>query len=114
MGWYDVKTWLEATSGLDMDALHVHAGVLCQLAAALLLRRPLSSVWPWLVVLVAVAANEAYDMQLEVWPNRDDQVLESIKDAWNTLLLPTLLLLVARFAPWLVIGSRSRTDSRPD
>jgi hypothetical protein len=104
MSWYEVKQWLEAASGLNMDALHVHAGILCQLAAALVLRRPLRSVWPWLAVAVAVIANEIYDLQLDLWPNWDDQLREGFKDLWNTLLIPTLVLLISRFAPWLMTG----------
>lgn len=106
MDWYAAKEWLEASSGLDMDALHVHAGILCQLAAALLLRRSLRSPWPWIAVLLAVLANEAYDLVYETWPNRDTQYAESVKDVWNTMLLPTLLVLVARFAPRLLVGKR--------
>jgi len=94
-----------------MDALHVHAGIACQLLAALLLRRSLRSPIPWLVVLGLVIANEYYDLNYEVWPNRGDQWAESIKDGWNTMLLPTVMLLVARFAPRLLTGRPAgRTD----
>ena len=110
MGWYDIKQWLEASSDLHMDALHIHAGIACQLAAALILRQPLGSVRPWMVVAVAVVINEIYDIRYEVWPNRDDQLGEGVKDVWNTLLLPTLLMLLARFAPQFVTGSRARHD----
>lgn len=104
MSWYELKQWLEAASGLHMDALHVYAGILCHFAAALVLRRSLRSVWPWLAVAIAVTANEIYDLQLDLWPNWDDQLREGFKDFWNTLLLPSLVLLSARFTPWLVTG----------
>jgi hypothetical protein len=107
MDWHQFKTGLEAASGLNMDALHVHAGIACQLAAAAVLRRPLRSPWPWLVVVVAIVANEAYDLQYEIWPTRTDQYLESVKDIWNTLLLPTLFLLLCRYAPG-VLTDRAR------
>ena len=111
MDWHGFKEWLETASGLDMDALHVHAGIACQLLAALLLRRSLRSPIPWLVVLGLVIANEYYDLNYEVWPNRGDQWAESIKDGWNTMLLPTVMLLVARFAPRLLTGRPAgRTD----
>ena len=113
MDWHEIKVWLEQASGLDMDSLHVHAGIIAQLLVAFLIRRPLSNPLPWLAVLVAVLANEAYDYQYEVWPNRDDQFAESVRDAWNTMAMPTLLLLVARFYPRLIVGPRSRSTADP-
>ena len=104
MGWYEFKEWLEVSSGIDMDALHVYAGVAGLLLAALLLRRPLGSALPWLAVLIAELLNEGYDLLLETWPNRDTQWMESGKDVLNTMLLPTLLLLLARYAPRLFVG----------
>jgi hypothetical protein len=101
MNWFHLKVWLAQTSGLHMDALHVHAGILLQVAAALVLRRSLASPLPWLVVLIAVLTNEIYDFNYEVWPDRWEQVMEGFRDSWNTLLLPTLFLLLTRFAPRL-------------
>lgn len=110
MDWHVFKEWLEQASGLDMDALHVHAGVLLQILAALLLRRPLRSPLPWLAVLAAIFANEVYDYRYEVWPDRGVQLAEGARDTWNTMLLPTLILLVARFYPKLLVG-RSGADA---
>ena len=101
MDWFEVKQWLSAGTGLGMDALHVHAGVLLQAAAALVLRRRLSSPLPWLLLLLLVLANEVYDYGHEIWRDREAQRAESLRDAWNTMLLPTLLLLLARYAPQL-------------
>jgi len=108
MGWFDFKHWLVTASGLHMDGLHVHAGLLVQLAAALLLRRSLRSPGPWLVVLVAIIANEYYDLHYEIWPSRAEQWAESAKDFWNTMLLPTLFMLIARYAPQLLTGAAER------
>ena len=107
MDWHGVKEWLEAATHLDMDALHVHAGVLLQLLAALLLRRSLASPWPWLVVFAGALANEAYDLHYETWPDPDRarQWAESAKDVVNTMLIPTVLLLLARYAPRLLTGA---------
>ena len=103
MDWWQMKYWVEETTGLNMDALHVHAGVLAQLLVALVLRRSVASVWPWLLVLAAAVANEWWDLTYEIWPTRDEQWDESIRDTWNTMLLPTLLLLLSRFAPGLLV-----------
>jgi hypothetical protein len=107
MNWYGIKVWLETASGLNMDALHVHAGLLVQLGAALILRRSLKSPLPWLVVPIAILANEIYDLTYEIWPTRGAQIGQSIKDIWNTMLVPTLLLVTAWIAPWLLIGGAS-------
>jgi hypothetical protein len=107
MDWWQMKYWVEETTGLNMDALHVHAGVLAQLLVALVLRRSIASLWPWLIVLAAAIANEWWDLTYEVWPTRDDQWDESIRDTWNTMLLPTILLLLSRFAPGLLVRNRA-------
>lgn len=104
MDWYDVKLWLSDWSGLEFDALHVHAGVLAQLTAAFLLRRSLASPWSWILVLILALGNEWWDLAYEVWPDRDEQYAESMRDVWNTMLLPTILLLVGRFAPRRMAG----------
>lgn len=108
MNWVEIKEWLSIVSGLNMDALHVHAGVLGQILAALVLRRSLASPWPWLTVLAFVLGNEYYDYQDEVWPERSEQRAEGIRDTWNTMLMPSLLLLLARFLPRLM-----RPDPHP-
>jgi hypothetical protein len=113
MDYFGFKLGLVTATGLNMDALHVYAGIIVQLLAALILRRSVRSPLPWLVVLVAVLANEAYDLHYDPWPEAQHawQIAESVKDVWNTLAMPTLLLLLARFVPWLLTGAR---HSRPD
>ena len=111
MDWHHFKEWLEHASGLNMDALHVHAGVALQLLFALILRRPLSSPWPWLGVAALEAANEVYDYNWEVWPDRSVQLAEGVKDLWNTLLLPTALLILCRYAPRLFVATASGSDA---
>jgi hypothetical protein len=113
MDWHQIKLWLSAASGLDMDSLHVHVGVLAQVGVALVLRKRLSSWWPWLAVAAAVLANEFYDFQYEKWPTRWQQFLESVKDVWNTMLLPTVLLLLVRFAPSLFAAPLAADAGKP-
>jgi hypothetical protein len=116
MDWYHFKQSLELSLGLHMDALHVYAGVIVQLVAALLLQRSVANSLPWLIVLITVVANEYYDLAYEVWPQRDMQYAEGLKDAWNTMLMPTVLMLLARFAPRLFhrSGNEAVDPAGPD
>ena len=111
MSWSDIKNLLESSTGLAEDALHVYAGVLIQIAAAAVTRRRLSSPVPWLVVLVLAVLNEISDTYLDRRP--EEWELSAAKhDLWNTMLLPTVLLLTARFVPQLFAGPRSSGRSR--
>jgi hypothetical protein len=97
--WYDAKLFLEHGVSVSNDALHVVLGVLVQLIAGLLLRRPISSLTPWLVALALTVWNETVDLSSEHWPNAAMQYGESAKDLALTMLLPTALLLAARLRP---------------
>ncbi len=115
MDWYQVKEAIETFTGLHMDALHVHVGIVAQVGTALLLRRTLASPWPWLILLVAAMGNEAYDLAYETWPDpeRERQIAEGIRDIWNTMLLPTLLLILCRWAPRLFVRDASPEEAVP-
>ena len=99
--WHEWKLFFERSIAFSQDAVHVIAGVLVQFAAALVLRKPISSWWPWLVVLAATFVNEAIDLRVETWPDSWMQYGEGFKDLLLTMLLPTLLMAAARWAPQL-------------
>lgn len=102
MDWFQIKHSVTVWTGLHMDALHVHVGVLSQLLVAAIMRRSLASPWPWLALFAALVANEWFDLAYETWPNRGDQWSESFKDGWNTMLLPTVLMFLSRYVPGLL------------
>jgi diacylglycerol kinase len=106
LDWFEAKTAFERSIAFGHDALHVLAGVVVQLLAAALLRRSVAQWQPWLAVLVLELLNEASDLHGEVWPDRLNQWGESAKDVALTMALPTLLLLVSRFAPRLLVRGR--------
>ncbi|NCN84862.1 MAG: hypothetical protein GW808_04305 [Sphingomonadales bacterium] len=104
MDWFEIKNWLETATGLDRDSLHIYAGVGVQLFVALFFRRSLASPVPWFFVVAAALINEYYDYSLVREPLHGEQRYfeGSVTDIWNTLLLPSLLLVIARFWPrWL-------------
>ncbi len=105
---YELKLFAAHATGVSMDALHVLAGVALQLLAALALRTSLASWRPWSVVLALELLNEALDLTVERWPHPGMQWGEGIKDVLLTLLLPTLLLLIARRRPVLLGATRPR------
>ncbi|HET9638049.1 MAG TPA: hypothetical protein VFP12_02470 [Allosphingosinicella sp.] len=111
MDWEAIKQAVAAWTGLERDALHIYAAILIQIGSAALLRRTLASPWPWLVVLAFALANEWLDVQrdqlFEEW-----EKAAALHDLWNTMLLPTLLLLVARFTPGVMM--RVRRPPPPD
>lgn len=105
MQWIEAKNYLEQFSGLDRDSLHIYAGVGIQLIGALAFRRRLASPFPWLMVLLAALANEYNDLSYaaEVTGAAAGGYGESISDIWNTISLPTILLVIANIWPnWLV------------
>jgi hypothetical protein len=99
--WYEAKMVVERAGAISTDALHVIVGVLVQLLAALLFRRPLASWAPWLAVLLALIFNEAVDLWGEQWPSLAMQLAEGGKDLVVTMFLPTMLMLALRLSPSL-------------
>lgn len=111
MDWQQIKEAIAYWTDLERDALHIYAALVAQLGSALLLRRSLAHWLPWLFVLALAGANELLDMfgdgLVEQWEHES-----AVHDMWNTMLLPSLLLLLARFAPGLV--APPRPSAAPD
>jgi hypothetical protein len=113
--WYQVKLFIEHSSGASMDALHVIMGVFAQVAVAFVLRTSLSRWRPWLFALAIEIANEVNDLWVETWPDWGMQWGEAAKDMTLTMALPTLLLLMVRFHPALFQSApRAREVVRDD
>ena len=115
MQWFELKNWLELSTGLDRDSLHIYAGVGVQLAVAVILRRSLASPIPWLFAVCVALANEYHDYSfISVASSGAQQAYdEAVRDIWNTLLLPSVLWLIARFFPEWLTGKRKQGNA-PD
>jgi hypothetical protein len=101
MDWLWVKD-LISHLGVAKDALHIYFAVLIQILAAAGLRRPLSNWMPWAVVLLAAMLNEVMDLQFEDEPQVQEwQRVGARHDILNTMILPSVLLILCRFAPQL-------------
>lgn len=105
-----IETFTERSLGFSHDALHVLVGVCLQLLFAALLRSSIRSLKPWAVVLALELLNESHDLRVETWPSPAMQWGESAKDVLLTMALPTLLLLVCRYAPGLFGPANNRGD----
>jgi hypothetical protein len=109
-----VKQWLELYSGLEKDALHIHGALLLYLLAMVLFRQTRRSRFPWLFVLVVELANEAYDLRFQYLSKIPFLWGESAKDLWNTMLWPTVLLLIGRYTTLFQHRTRMPTDAPGD
>lgn len=105
--WGSLKEALAGWAGIDPDALRIVASLLLALAAALLLRRPLSSPLPWLLVLLIAAANEAASGLADGRFLRPE-LAQGLRDLLVVMALPTALLLLGRFAPQLLAPREDR------
>lgn len=103
LDWYQLKLFAAHSTGVSMDALHVVVGVLLQLLIALLFRSSVARPLPLLAVLALAVVNEANDFRVEIWPDPGMQFGESAKDIVLTMFIPTLIFLVARRRPKLLV-----------
>ena len=101
--WFDVKMYVERSIAFSDDVLHMSAGVFLQLIAAALLRTSVARWRPWLIVLALELLNEWSDFHVDNWPDLGMQLGESTKDVLLTMALPTVLVVVARKLPKLLV-----------
>lgn len=100
MNYAELKIFIEEYTGLTRDALHIHAALLLYIIAMGIFRQSRRSRVPWLVVLAIIVGNEAYDLDRN-WPDGPDYAISSaVKDLWNTMLWPTVLLILGRYTTW--------------
>ena len=110
--WHQGKVFIEYTLNIEHGTLHVIVGVLLWLAFALLLRRPVTSWVPWLLVFAIIVWNEIVDLWFEVWPEPGRQYGEGFKDILLTMFVPTVLMLAARSRPDLFRQAPKRGKRR--
>ncbi len=106
--WYETKMFIEHASVVSSDALHVLVGALLWIAVAMVLRKNLSALIPWILLLGLTLCNEFVDLWIERWPDLAMQYGESAKDVLLTMTLPTVLLVLVRIRPRLFEVRRAR------
>ena len=95
--WEDFKVWLSATTGLTHHDYHLILGVGLTLMLGWLLRRPLGSWLPWLIVLALELINETFDFVRYYVPGWPWTPKETVIDIAITMLPVLPILLVARW-----------------
>ena len=89
-----LKTDLSQFLHLSRDALHIHLGLLVMLLVVIVLRKSPASFVPWLCVLGLELLNETLDL---LHAHQGLSLLGGLKDIVNTMLWPTVILLLARY-----------------
>jgi hypothetical protein len=105
----NIKTELTELLLLSRDALHIHVGLGIYVLAMLIFRRGPTSPVPWLVVLAFELANEAIDAVHG--QHFDLDITGATRDIGNTMLWPTVVLLMAR---WLAGKQQPKLAGRAD
>jgi hypothetical protein len=103
-----LKLVLLDLTGLSRDALHIYAGMAAFVAARLIWRWRGGWMVAWLAALAVAYGAEWLDMQAE---NDPGSLLkpepDHWHDIWNTMVWPTVLLLVGH---WLHTRPKTRAD----
>lgn len=88
----DAKRHLGDVTGAAEDLLHVHAGLLIFVLAALVLRKKMRSPVPLALVVVFALLNEVID----ALAGGSSRPIEPYVDFANTIFWPAILFLLAR------------------
>ena len=99
MSWHQGKLFIEHLVTIDHDALHMMVGMLLWVVLAMLMRRPITSWYPWLWTFAFILWNETVDLWTETWPDAGQQYGEGAKDVVMTMFVPTVLMIAARTRP---------------
>ncbi len=91
-----LKLEIVLATDLSRDALHIHVGLAAMIGTALILRKSLGSLLPWLAAAVAASAGEALDMWDDLESLGRWRWDAGLHDLVNTIFWPTILLLIAR------------------
>lgn len=90
------KLFLVEHTGLAKDALHIYVAVLVFLGCCMLFKWRVSQWKPWIAVLLVALIGEAWDIRDSLVYDTSIVPAENWKDLWNTMAVPTILVLFAR------------------
>ncbi len=90
------KLFLMEHVGLAKDALHIYVALIVFFGSCLLFGWKAGQWKPWIAVLAAALIGEAWDLRDSIVYGTRIYPAENWKDIWNTLAVPTILMLAAR------------------
>lgn len=104
MNWFDdpgnfqaLKIGLLEFTGLAKDAMHVHIGLIVFVIVRLLWRWRGGWILAWLAALTVALVGEYFDIQGEFMRHEFTSDSAHWHDVWNTMVWPTVLMLVGRW-----------------
>ncbi|HEV7234244.1 MAG TPA: hypothetical protein VGN36_08355 [Sphingorhabdus sp.] len=103
-----LKLYLLDFTGLGRDALHIYAGLTVFLGVRLLWRWRGGWFAAWLAALALALSIEWLDIRAWGDPNSPRPDPNNWHDIWNTMVWPTVLLLVG---PWLQPRGKNQPES---
>jgi len=98
-GFQDAKLWLVGHVHLAKDALHIYVALILFFGSMMIWRWKPGQWQPWLIVLAAAIAGEAWDIRDTIAYERTVYWAANWKDIWNTMFWPSAILLLARLTP---------------
>ena len=107
----DLKLLIVEHTGLEKDALHIYVALIVFLVSCRLFRWPVSSWKPWATVLSITLLGEALDIRHVLATGREIVADYHWIDLWNTMLVPTVLVLVARYTS--IFEPRVKSEIKP-
>jgi hypothetical protein len=96
MLWRRIEAFFRIQLGLSSDLLLASLGLLVMLATAVLFRRSLRSLYPWLAVVALVVGMSLWDLKQDIDKRGRWRWHNAAHDAALVLTWPTLIWLVAR------------------
>lgn len=103
-----MKVALTEWSGLARDAMHIYVALIIFMLACLRWR---AWQWkPWFLVFLAALIGEAIDIRESLRLDNRAYLAGNWHDLWNTMLLPTVLMLTARYTTILAPRSCDQSD----
>lgn len=106
-----LKLYLLDYTGLDRDALHLHGGMALFVAVRLLWRWRGGWAVAWLAALALALSVEWLDISAYGDPDTPQPDPNNWHDIWNTMVWPTVLLLVG---PWLQPRPKAKSRNFAD
>lgn len=92
-----LKLDIVAATGVSKDMLHIHVGLVVFLFVLVVGKKPIGSVMPLAVVLVAAFLGEAMDMRDDLASMGEWRWASSARDIILTVLWPTVMTFFARW-----------------